>query len=134
MIKSKLKPTSKYDLIRIGSDYDGGYLVEKKSLDNTEILISFGILDNWEFEMDFIKKSQCIKIFTYDELTSLQFLISRFFKNIIGVPIFKLIKNQLYNFFNIFNFIFFIKNKKVTHNTQLIGLTKNLRKSKIFLN
>ena len=51
-----LKPKYNYDLIRIGRDNDGGYLVEKKSFENTECLISLGINDDWSFEEDFLKK------------------------------------------------------------------------------
>ena len=49
-----LKPKYNYDLIRIGRDNDGGYLVEKKSLENTQSLISLGISDDWSFEEQFL--------------------------------------------------------------------------------
>ena len=42
-----LKPKKKYKLIRLGGFNDGGYLVGENSLKNAEILISFGIEDNW---------------------------------------------------------------------------------------
>ena len=49
------KPKFYYDLRRIGSNHDGGYLIENSSLENAEFLISFGISTNWDFEKDFIK-------------------------------------------------------------------------------
>ena len=52
-----LKPKYNYDLIRIGRDNDGGYLVEKKSLENTQSLISLGISNDWSFEESFLNKS-----------------------------------------------------------------------------
>ena len=36
-----LKPQNNYDLIRIGRDNDGGYLVEKKSLENSLVSCTY---------------------------------------------------------------------------------------------
>ena len=41
------------DLIRIGRDYDGGYLVSKSDIEKTDVLIGLGINDDWSFEEDF---------------------------------------------------------------------------------
>ena len=38
------------DLIRIGSLNDGGYILSKNLTKNLNLLISFGISDNWDFE------------------------------------------------------------------------------------
>jgi len=54
-IPSALKPKYEYEMIRIGSRNDGGYLVEKKSLYDSEFLFSFGVSTDWNFEKDFIK-------------------------------------------------------------------------------
>lgn len=51
------KPKFSYDLIRIGSNHDGGYLIEKSSLKNADFLLSFGISTNWQFEYEFINKA-----------------------------------------------------------------------------
>jgi len=53
----KLQPKYSYDLIRIGSKHDGGYLIERNSYNNCKFLFSFGISTNWDFEKDFIKKN-----------------------------------------------------------------------------
>ena len=50
-----LKPKFEYNLIRIGSKHDGGYLIEKNSLLESKFLFSFGISTNWDFEKDFLK-------------------------------------------------------------------------------
>ena len=42
------------DLVRIGRNYDGGYLVCKKDIDETEVLIGLGIGDDWSFESNFV--------------------------------------------------------------------------------
>ncbi len=43
------------DLVRVGSDNDGGYVVSKSDILNSEMLLSFGIETNWSFEEDFLK-------------------------------------------------------------------------------
>ena len=70
-----LKPQYNYDLIRIGRDNDGGYLVEKKSLENTQSLISLGICDDWSFEEDFLKKNKNISIKCFDDQLDEKFLL-----------------------------------------------------------
>lgn len=42
------------DLIRVGSDNDGGYVVSKSDILNSDMLLSFGIETNWSFEEDFL--------------------------------------------------------------------------------
>ena len=56
-IPLSLKPKYEYDLIRIGSRNDGGYLIEKNSLFDSEFLLSFGISTDWSFEKEFIRKN-----------------------------------------------------------------------------
>ena len=48
-----LKPKKNYDLARFGRDNDGGYLVSKKTILETELLISFGILDDTSLRVIF---------------------------------------------------------------------------------
>ena len=59
-IPSSLFPNSDYKLIRLGSLKDGGFLVCEKDIEESEMLISFGLGINWEFEKDY---SLTIKIF-----------------------------------------------------------------------
>ena len=46
------------DLIRIGRDYDGGYLVSKSDIEKTDVLIGLGINDDWSFEEDFLSQKK----------------------------------------------------------------------------
>jgi hypothetical protein len=61
-----LKPIFETDLIRIGGNNDGGYLIGKKSLINTKVLLSIGIANNWSFEKDFILKNKKADLVCYD--------------------------------------------------------------------
>ncbi|MDR2659931.1 MAG: hypothetical protein LBC27_08105 [Spirochaetaceae bacterium] len=61
----KYHPIELDDLIRLGREFDGGYVVSKRQIEKTDILLSFGVNDDWSFEMDF-EKLKHIKIFSYD--------------------------------------------------------------------
>ena len=50
MIPRYLKPQKEYDLIRLGQDNDGGYLVEKESINKSNGLITLGLGYDWTFE------------------------------------------------------------------------------------
>ena len=54
MIPKRLIPKYRYDLIRLGKDNDGGYLVDKNSIYRSDFLLSFGISNDCSFEDDFI--------------------------------------------------------------------------------
>ena len=55
MIPNYLKPKKEYDLIRLGQDNDGGYLVESKSISMSNCLVTLGLGYDWSFEKDFSK-------------------------------------------------------------------------------
>lgn len=65
MLPNYFKPKKEYDLIRLGQNYDGGYLVEKQSILNSNTLITLGLGYDWSFEKDYYKIKQK-KIFCYD--------------------------------------------------------------------
>jgi len=65
MIPKELKPKSLFNLVRVGRDNDGGYLICKNSLENSSCLISFGINDDYSFEECF-KDINNNKIFAFD--------------------------------------------------------------------
>lgn len=54
-----LQPFQCDDLIRLGKDFDGGYLVNQADIEKTKKLVSFGIKDDWSFEEDFTKLNDC---------------------------------------------------------------------------
>jgi len=55
---SYLVPKSPNDLIRLGSEFDGGYVVSQKVVKKSQMLLSFGNGFNIDFEWDYVKKSQ----------------------------------------------------------------------------
>ena len=61
-----LQPYLPSDAIRLGSDGDGGYVVSQKSVMESEILLSFGLGDNFSFEKDFKELNLRAPIWIYD--------------------------------------------------------------------
>ena len=53
MLPKQFQPTATYDLIRLGRNHDGRYLVDPASVAKTETLISFGLSADWSFEKIF---------------------------------------------------------------------------------
>jgi hypothetical protein len=60
-----LQPYYCSDLIRVGKDNDGGYLVNKSDILKSECLLSFGINDDWSFEEQFLNINNC-PLYGYD--------------------------------------------------------------------
>lgn len=125
------KPKKNYKLNRYGKDYDGGYLIGKKSILKSRFLVSYGISDDWTFELDILKKNKNIKIFSFDNNLSYKLLfklillnffrlfyfnsnLKKLFDSIKKFLKFKIVKNQI-------NF----KNKTIKNKDTLL-ITKNL--------
>lgn len=64
-------PAGRFDLVRLGRDHDGGYLVDRRSVAGAERLISFGVNDDWTFETDF-RGLNPVAADVYDHTISLQ--------------------------------------------------------------
>ncbi len=53
------------DLVRLGRDHDGGYLVSQSDVDASDALISLGVNDDWSFEKDFCGRND-VDVIAYD--------------------------------------------------------------------
>ena len=51
------------NLIRLGREADGGYVVDKNVVQNTDYLVSFGLGSDWSFELDYIKLNGNAKLY-----------------------------------------------------------------------
>lgn len=100
-----LRPVWSEDLIRLGHLGDGGYVLNKRILDHTDVLISFGIDVDWTFEADFKKKAAegNVKIEAYDYSVDFQY-----FLNTAKKYLFQALKLQN-TYQNILNSMFFLK-------------------------
>ena len=77
-LPSFLKYKTAVDLIRVGRDYDGGYLISEQDIKASDTLIGLGIYDDWSFEADFCSYKD-IPVIAYDASVSKKY----FFKQII---------------------------------------------------
>ena len=109
------------DLIRLGRDNDGGYLVCQSDIVNSDLLISFGIADDWSFEKDF-KLKKDIEIYAYDASVNEKVFLKRFIKSLV----------KFYNpflaiqsFNTLLDYLRFFSEHKIHHIKKFVGLNSN---------
>lgn len=90
-LPSYFQPKINNNLIRIGSDNDGGYLVCKDDIENSDLLLSFGICDDWTFEKNFLAHND-IGCFAFDGSLSKKFWLKHFVNSLIKFKFKKLFK------------------------------------------
>ena len=69
-----LKPKSVNDLIRVGRDNDGGYLISKSDVTQSDHIIGLGINDDWSFEEGFTKLKK-VRVSAYDASVDSDFFL-----------------------------------------------------------
>lgn len=84
ILPSFLKFKSASDLVRIGRDFDGGYLISKSDLNASECLIGMGINDDWSFESEFLKNKE-IPLLAYDASISKTIFFKKIIKSIFRI-------------------------------------------------
>ena len=90
-----LIPKYKTKLIRFGSEYDGGYLINKNDIKNSDTLISLGIHDDWLFENEIYKNSKIKNIILFDPETSYLLILKYLLISIVKFNFKKLKSNFL---------------------------------------
>ena len=143
MLPKSFKPKKNFELIRIGSDNDGGYLVDKNSILDTKNFIAMGLGDDWCFEKDFLKLNNC-NIFCFDRKINKNFwkknILKCFEKFILRKINYKKFRKNIIdnlecrNIFkkNIYFFEGFIAKDKTSKTLKDI-ISENNLKEKIFL-
>ena len=71
------------DLIRVGKSHDGGYLIASNDIDQTDLLISLGVNDDWSFEEHF-QTLHDTQIISYDGSISERIFRKQFRKSILS--------------------------------------------------
>ena len=130
MLPRELKPKYYYNLLRIGRNNDGGYLVEKDSLKASKALISFGLGFDWSFEKDFYKLHSNVPIHCYDhtvKYSAIKKFSRRSLLNIFNLKYYSVLgfKSILKNFFLPRDYKNFFK-KNCIHFRSAIGIGANL--------
>ena len=80
MLPKILQPVSCEDLTRIGANHDGGYVLSKRIIDNTETILSFGLADEFSFEINCNLLNKNIKIYAFDHTVDALYWVKHFFK------------------------------------------------------
>lgn len=73
---------SAVDLVRVGRDNDGGYLVSAADIARSEVLIAGGMLDDWSFEEDFLSHRE-VPVTVYDASVGLIVLLTRCLRSVL---------------------------------------------------
>ena len=115
-IKKKYKPFFLGKLKRVGNlKKDGGYLITKKSLKNSQNLLSIGIGYDWSFEKSFYKlNTSKNKVISLDKSLSFKKLFKYSIYNFLTfffLPSFK----RMQRFLKLFDYYFFFSRKKCFH-------------------
>jgi hypothetical protein len=71
--------------IRLGSRYDGGYVLPKNMLSATNMLITFGISTNFDFERQYLEKNQNARVIMLDPYIGIRKDMMRLTKRILGL-------------------------------------------------
>jgi len=109
------------DLVRIGGDYDGGYLVSKSDIQKTDTLIGLGISDDWSFEEDFLSENK-VSIYAYDASVSKNFFLKQLIKSAVRVDNLKIFVHWL----NVLlGYKKFFSQPNVNHIQKFVGLNSN---------
>jgi hypothetical protein len=76
---SFIKPLFLKDLVRVGNANDGGYVINKRCIDQTKHLVGLGVNTDWSFEEDFYKRKKDIDVACFDFSVS----AGKFLKNAV---------------------------------------------------
>jgi hypothetical protein len=127
-----LKPKKKFDLIRIGSKNDGGYLCTIDSVNQSTTLISLGVWTNWEFEKQFLKlKKKKINFFPVDDNLNLSFIIKSIYKDVGKIFFYFDTKSFFKSIYILFDYIFFIQKFMIQSTVDYGFLNKLIKKKKL---
>jgi len=76
VLPQSLHPVEILDLIRLGQVNDGGYVLPQVCIEQAEVLLSFGLSANWEFEKAFLKAKEGnrVDIYVYDHTVDANYL------------------------------------------------------------
>ena len=131
MIPSYLKPyhTNISNLIRLGRNHDGGYVIDKRVIKKTKAIISCGLESEWSFEREFQKNNKNCKIIAFDHTVDKKFWFNRFIKDFLSLLLLKKIKfNQILDVFKYLEYLRFFNGKNIHYIKKIFFKNKNKNK------
>ena len=133
MIPTFLKPyhTNFSNLIRLGRKSDGGYVIDKRVIRKTKIVITCGLEAEWSFEKEFQEYNKNCKVLAFDHTVDNKFWADRFLKDFISLMLLRKIKlYQILDVFKFLQYLSFFKGKN-NHLLKKIVSTKTNRSNQI---
>ena len=106
------KPYQTENLIRLGHNRDGGYIITQEILDKSSNLLTFGLSDEFTFEEDFINLNKNSNIYVYDHTVTKTFWIKNFIFSLLH---FFHNRSNFLRIFKYFNYKKLFKKKNVKH-------------------
>jgi hypothetical protein len=61
-----LRPVDVHDLVRLGRERDGGYVVSRRAIEATRVLVGIGVNDEWSFEEAFLAEAPRTRLVLVD--------------------------------------------------------------------
>jgi|694.fasta_scaffold116129_4 hypothetical protein len=118
-----LRPMIVEEVCRVGNRSDGGYVMSRKVIEKSEVLLSLGLGENWSFEKAFSEINEKALIDIYDHTVSLHFFAIKLVKGIVK---FILLRESFSNVLARGNrlknyFMFWVINSKNKHHRIRIG-------------
>ena len=112
-----LQPNAINNLKRVGGNNDGGYVIDKQNISNSDVLVGLGMSDDWSFEENF-NSINSVPTYIYDETVSLKKFLKKCFKYIIRIN-----KPRIFIhwFKTSYNYIKFFQGNKF-HCKKLVGI------------
>ena len=98
-----LRPFDCPNLIRLGRNYDGGYIVNRQDVESAGGLLSFGISNDWSFERDFSREND-VPIGAYDGSVTVNSIWKHYWKNILRLDRLDLMSEAWHGIFNLHRF------------------------------
>lgn len=112
---------SSNDLIRVGNDKDGGYLLSESDLEKSEVLITLGINDDWSFEEHFYKRKK-VAIEAYDKSIDQKVFLKNVVKSLLRIDNPKIIWHWIKTSYK---FNKFFSKQNINHNKQNVGINSS---------
>jgi len=90
-----IAPIAVDDMVRIGAEHDGGYVVPRLAAKQADFLASFGLKDDWSFDEHFRNLNPSAQIHAYDHSISRRLFAGRLKRTIAKVCVGKSTIRQL---------------------------------------
>lgn len=80
------RPDGQLDLVRVGSEFDGGYIFSADLIASAQYILTYGLGLNWDFERDICDLAEIEAIHCYDHTITQRKLLSNLFFSALRFP------------------------------------------------